>query len=101
KVSDPPEVGITRIRNMPIPHSWYGLTAVAELSARTTTVLESNPARHTQLDLGSEWCSAPNPKPGADTIGLLAHSLEAPVSIPSPLESVRIDPTPVIAHGDA
>src|SRR5260221_1973476 len=65
------------------------------------TLLESNPARHAQLDLGSQCDSAQNAKPGADSFGPLAHSAETPVSIPSPLQFLRIDPAPVVAHRDA
>src|SRR5580704_5193875 len=63
--------------------------------------LVSNLARHPQFDLGPEFTSAQNAKPATDSVGPLEHSLEAPVSILSPLQVLRIDATPVIAHREA
>src|ERR1700720_240898 len=72
-----------------------------QLSSGRLHWLVSNLAGHPQFDLGPEFTSAQYAKPTTDTVGPLAHSLEAPVSILSPLQVVRIDATPVVAHRKA
>jgi hypothetical protein len=64
-------------------------------------LFERNPARHAQFNLGSQPSPAKKPKPGTDTFGTLAHSLEPPVTITPPLKFLRINPTPIITHSDA
>src|ERR1700720_193416 len=72
-----------------------------QLSSGRLHWLVSNLARHPQFDLGPEFTSAQNTKPTTDTVGPLAHSLQAPASILSPLQVLRIDATPVVAHREA
>src|ERR1700733_3069648 len=83
------------------PYGFGYWLPIIQLSSGWLYWLVSNLARHPQFDLGPEFTSAQNAKPSTDTVGPLAHSLEAPVSILSPLQVLRIDSTPVVAHREA
>src|SRR3984957_12037303 len=83
------------------PYDFYYWLPMIQLSSVRLHWLVSSLTRHPQFDLGPEFTSAQNAKPSTDTVGPLAHSLEAPVSILSPLQVLRIDSTPVVAHREA
>src|SRR5258708_4571950 len=63
--------------------------------------LKSDAARHGKLDFRAAACPAPNPKVRADPVGPFAHAREPPVSLPSGVEKLRIDPAAIITDRDS
>src|SRR5581483_4419534 len=64
-------------------------------------LLESNRARHAQLDLSAVRDPTRKAKSRTDSFGPLAHPLQTPVSITSPLQYLRSNAATVVAHDDA
>ena len=89
-----PSLSSTRV-HLPLKH------CSNSAGGRDVTLLESNPAGHGQFDLGSQRDFAQKTKSRTDSFSPLPHPLETPVPGASPLQFLRIDSAPIVAHGDA